>query len=221
MVADINLDAANQVAALSQAAATAPGFRAEAVHVDVTVEESVSKAVSHTVKQFGRIDYCINCAGVSGFSRGLSCFVPRPLSVSARYPSTGMLAIAEDETNRVSVQIGVQVATEIADTSASEFSRFLDVNVTGTFLVTRDVSAAMKAQEPRLANAAQPERGSFRGAIVNMGSASSFVSSPMMVQYTTSKHAVLGLTRNAGELLLFPFFSGWKTAQTLAAVFGN
>lgn len=41
-----------------------PAFRAEAVHVDVTKEKSVKGAVSHMVKTFGRIDYCINSAGV-------------------------------------------------------------------------------------------------------------------------------------------------------------
>ena len=93
----------------------------------------------------------------------------------------------------------MQLASEVAEASASEFSRFLSVNTTGTFLITRDVSAVMKAQEPKAVDAAHPERGQTRGAIVNMGSAASYVSSPMMVQYTTSKHAVLGLTKNAGK----------------------
>jgi NAD(P)-dependent dehydrogenase (short-subunit alcohol dehydrogenase family) len=94
----------------------------------------------------------------------------------------------------VSKKIGVQLANEIAEADVSEFNRFLAVNVTGTFLITRQISAVMKEQEPRVT-----DRGVARGAIVNMGSAASFVSSPMMVQYTASKHAVLGLTKNAGE----------------------
>ena len=39
--------------------------------------------------------------------------------------------------------------------------------------------------------------------IVNMGSCSSYVATPQLTQYTTSKHAVLGLTRNAGTLIHF------------------
>jgi NAD(P)-dependent dehydrogenase (short-subunit alcohol dehydrogenase family) len=74
----------------------------------------------------------------------------------------------------------------------------MDVNVKGTFLVTRDVSAIMAKQEARLYDAASPERGSTRGSIVVMGSAASFAAQPNMVQYTTSKHAVLGLVKNAG-----------------------
>ena len=64
VIADINLEAAQAVAASSSAAATAPGFRAEAVFVDVTKEDSVSGAVARMAGQFPRIDYCVNSAGV-------------------------------------------------------------------------------------------------------------------------------------------------------------
>ena len=67
MVADINLDAANKVAIESKAVATAPHFLAEAIHVDVAMEDSVKTAVSRALERFGRIDYCVNCAGVSIF----------------------------------------------------------------------------------------------------------------------------------------------------------
>lgn len=92
------------------------------------------------------------------------------------------------------IQIGVRVANEVADAKVEEFKAMLDVNVTGTFLVTRAVSAVMKLQEAQLTG---PGRGSSRGTIVNIGSASSFVATPGMVQYTASKHAVVGITKNA------------------------
>ena len=98
-------------------------------------------------------------------------------------------------------QIGVQAPAEIADASISEYRRFLDVNVFGMFLATRAQSAAMKKQEPKPVSKNNPKRGATRGVIVNMGSCSSFVSTPMIGQYTTSKHAVLGLTKNAGQWL--------------------
>lgn len=98
-----------------------------------------------------------------------------------------------------SCQIGVQNASETAEADAAEFDRFLGVNVTGTFLVTREVSAIMKTQEPILVDAGSPRRGVSRGAIVNMGSLASFAPQPGMIQYTASKHAVLGLSKNAGE----------------------
>lgn len=107
------------------------------------------------------------------------------------------------------MQIGVQVANEIAAVDAQEFDRFLRVNVTGTMLVTRDISAAMKTQAALPVDLASPNRGTTRGAIVNMGSAQSLVAWPGMVQYTASKFAVLGISKNAGKfvLLFFHFLS--------------
>ncbi len=67
------------------------------------------------------------------------------------------------------------------------------------FLAVRAETRAMKKQEPRLLSSKNPKRGESRGVIINMGSCSSYAATPQMVQYTTSKHAVLGLTRNAGE----------------------
>lgn len=93
----------------------------------------------------------------------------------------------------------------MAEADVAEFGRFLSTNVTGTLLVTREISATMKAQQPRPAEDHPDQtplaqaRASARGAIVNMGSAQSFASLPGMVQYTTSKFAVLGLSKNAGE----------------------
>lgn len=40
------------------------------MHLDVTVEESVKHSIAYMVDSFGRMDYCIHCAGVS-----LSSFV--------------------------------------------------------------------------------------------------------------------------------------------------
>ncbi|KAI0855391.1 hypothetical protein F4860DRAFT_519880 [Xylaria cubensis] len=84
--------------------------------------------------------------------------------------------------------------TSFAD--ATDFNRFLDVNVKGTFLATRDVSAAMKLQEPR-GNDEMGKRVYSRGAIAIMGSVSSFLPQLRQIQYTASKHAVLGIAKNA------------------------
>jgi NAD(P)-dependent dehydrogenase (short-subunit alcohol dehydrogenase family) len=101
------------------------------------------------------------------------------------------------------VQIGVETPREIAEADFSEFGRFLQVHVDGTFLLTRSVSAAMKRQEPRpVGSSHASRRGTTRGSIVVLGSGSSFVATPSMVQYTTAKHAVIGLTKNAGERAL-------------------
>ncbi|KAJ2994927.1 hypothetical protein NUW58_g1416 [Xylaria curta] len=157
VIADIQLDLAERVVEELSALATTANFKATAVKVDVTSEESVKEAVGETVKLYGRIDYCVNCAG-----------------------------------------IGVQSAKEISEADSDEFDRFMRVNARGTFLVTRYVSAAMKTQElVAVSGSASTLRGHTRGAIVNLGSLASFRSQSHMVQYTGSKHAVLGISSNA------------------------
>ncbi|KAI1125553.1 hypothetical protein F5Y10DRAFT_279398 [Nemania abortiva] len=156
LVADLNIEAAKAVAAECKAAASSPSFVIEIVHLDVSQEASVQHAVDYMLQLFGRIDYCVNCAGV-----------------------------------------GVEAPREIASADYLEFGRFLKVHVDGTFLLTRSMSAAMKSQEPKLIGSKDSGRGSSRGSIVILGSGSSFVATPSMVQYTTAKHAVLGLTKNA------------------------
>lgn len=97
-------------------------------------------------------------------------------------------------------KIGVQTAVDIASLSLSEFQRFLDVNTTGMFLVTREASITMRAQELLPVSESSTGRGKTRGSIVNLGSANSIVAVPGVLPYTASKHAVLGLSKNSGEL---------------------
>lgn len=61
----MNVEAASRVVAECKAVAAANNFRAESLQIDITQEESVEMATKCMVKAFGRIDYCINCAGVS------------------------------------------------------------------------------------------------------------------------------------------------------------
>lgn len=65
MVADLNADATCDVAAECRARATNAEFRVERIHIDITLEASVKHATAQTMQAFGRIDYCVNCAGVS------------------------------------------------------------------------------------------------------------------------------------------------------------
>ncbi|KAI4604124.1 hypothetical protein KJ359_000252 [Pestalotiopsis sp. 9143b] len=97
----------------------------------------------------------------------------------------------------ITPQIGVQEAKDIANLSVAEFQRFLDVNATGMFLVTKHASIRMREQEPRAVSASNVGRGTTRGAIVNLGSGSSLVASAGVLPYTASKHAALGLTKNS------------------------
>jgi NAD(P)-dependent dehydrogenase (short-subunit alcohol dehydrogenase family) len=60
----------------------------------------------------------------------------------------------------------------------------MDINVTGTFLCAREAFRIMKDQHPR------------GGRIINNGSLAAHVPRPHSAPYTTSKHAITGLTRS-------------------------
>ncbi|OVA06479.1 Short-chain dehydrogenase/reductase SDR [Macleaya cordata] len=71
----------------------------------------------------------------------------------------------------------------ILDNEKSEFTRVLNVNVTGSFLGTKHAARVMI-----------PAR---QGSIISTASISSIMAGAASHAYTCSKHAVLGLTKNA------------------------
>ncbi|KAI1079827.1 NAD(P)-binding protein [Whalleya microplaca] len=156
LIADLNLQAAERVASEAQAVATNPMFRAIVVHLDVTIEESVSQAIAYMLDSFKWIDYCVHCAAIPGGT-----------------------------------------FDEVTSASFNDFKHLLEVNVQGTFLVTSQVLAKMRLQEPKQLHPTQPERGISRGTLVNMASLLSYMPLSGMVQYVTSKHAVMGISRTA------------------------
>ena len=71
----------------------------------------------------------------------------------------------------------------LEDLTNDEWQRVVDVNLTGSFLCTREAFKLMKSQKPQ------------GGRIINNGSVSSHVPRPNSAPYTATKHAVTGLTR--------------------------
>lgn len=63
--ADRNFNAAQDAAESSHQVAKSASYHPLAVAVDVTNRGSVDAMVSQTLGKFGRIDYCVNAAGVS------------------------------------------------------------------------------------------------------------------------------------------------------------
>ena len=63
--ADRNEQGARAAAEQSKCYAQNPQYRSIALVVDVTDPSSVQGMVDQTIKEFGRIDYSINSAGVS------------------------------------------------------------------------------------------------------------------------------------------------------------
>ncbi len=71
----------------------------------------------------------------------------------------------------------------IAEFTTEAWLKTIATNVTGSFLCARAAFRQMAAQKP------------MGGRIINNGSISAYVPRPNMAAYTTSKHAVTGLTR--------------------------
>lgn len=73
--------------------------------------------------------------------------------------------------------------TEIDQLSVAQWRAVVDVNLTGSFLCAREAFAMMKAQSPQ------------GGRIINNGSISAHAPRPGSVAYTSTKHAITGLTK--------------------------
>jgi len=76
---------------------------------------------------------------------------------------------------------GINIRGSIEDLSLADFNQVQQVNVTGTWLVCREVIPHMKARH--------------YGRIINMGSMLSLISLPQRTPYASSKGAVLQLTK--------------------------
>ena len=74
--------------------------------------------------------------------------------------------------------------TPLEELELERWREVIDTNLTGAFLCTREAFRLMKRQSPP------------GGRIVNNGSLSAYVPRPLSAAYTTSKHAITGLTRS-------------------------
>ena len=78
---------------------------------------------------------------------------------------------------------GVSVGGPIEDLSYEQWKQAVDINLTGAFLCAQAAFRAMKNQTPR------------GGRIVNNGSISAHAPRPNSAPYTSTKHAITGLTK--------------------------
>jgi len=109
------------------------------------------------------------------------CDVADPDSVDALY---AQITTRFDRLDVVFNNAGQSLpATEIADISWQDWRRVLSVNLDGAFLIARGAFAMMRVQDPR------------GGRIINNGSISAHVPRVGSVPYSTSKHAITGLTK--------------------------
>jgi NAD(P)-dependent dehydrogenase (short-subunit alcohol dehydrogenase family) len=75
-------------------------------------------------------------------------------------------------------------AVPLEDLSYEQWKTVVDTNLTGAFLCTQEAFRMMKSQQPR------------GGRIINNGSISAHAPRPNSAPYTSTKHALTGLTRS-------------------------
>jgi NAD(P)-dependent dehydrogenase (short-subunit alcohol dehydrogenase family) len=74
-------------------------------------------------------------------------------------------------------------AVPLEDLPYEQWKAVVDTNLTGSFLCTQEAFKIMKSQQPR------------GGRIINNGSISAYAPRPGSVAYTSTKHAITGLTK--------------------------
>lgn len=110
--------------------------------------------------------------------RGYACDVTEPSDIQ------GLVANVIAEFGQIDALInnaGINIRGPIEALSLEEFREVQDTNVTGVWLLCREVAPHMKAQR--------------YGRVINVGSMLSIVAMPDRTLYATSKGAVLQLTR--------------------------
>lgn len=75
-------------------------------------------------------------------------------------------------------------AIPLEDLTAEQWQQVVEVNLTGSFLCTREAFRVMKTQDPQ------------GGRIINNGSISATAPRPFSSPYTATKHAITGLTKS-------------------------
>ncbi|MHA1529365.1 MAG: SDR family oxidoreductase [Alphaproteobacteria bacterium] len=120
-------------------------------------------------------------SGAGARAMVVPCDVSDPAAVEAAFAATvGRFGRLDLLFNNA----GTNVASKpIDELTLDEWDTVISVNLNGAFFCARAAFALMRGQEPQ------------GGRIINNGSISAHVPRPGSVPYTTSKHAITGLTR--------------------------
>ena len=125
-------------------------------------------------------------ASMAGDASGNALITPTDVSDEAAVKA--MFAATVDAFGRLDVvfnNAGIAVLSQPFDELTAETWRnVVDVNLTGVFLCASEAYKIMKAQDPR------------GGRIINNGSISAHVPRPGSAAYTSTKHAITGLTKS-------------------------
>jgi len=107
----------------------------------------------------------------------LPCDVTQEHAVQAAFADFGQIDVLFNNAGMFGPQ------TTIDQISLADWQQVVDVNLTGMFLCAREAFKAMRAQDPQ------------GGRIINNGSISAHVPRDGSTCYTTTKHAITGLTK--------------------------
>ncbi len=129
------------------------------------------------------LDAAIASAGsLAAKARAIPTNVADPASVAALFETTrtayGRLDVLFNNAGVGAPPVGLEELT------FEQWRNVVDINLTGVFLCTQQAIKLMKAQSPR------------GGRIINNGSISAHAPRPNSAPYTSTKHAVTGMTRS-------------------------
>ncbi|TAG06087.1 MAG: SDR family oxidoreductase [Betaproteobacteria bacterium] len=144
------------------------------------------KAGYHVVlagRRQAELDAALASAGADA-TRGLVIVadVSQPESVNALFDKT-VAAFGRVDVVFNNAGIGAP-ATNLEDIAVEQWMAVVNTNLTGAFLCTQAAFRVMKAQSPR------------GGRIINNGSISAYAPRPNSAPYTSTKHAITGLTKS-------------------------
>ena len=128
------------------------------------------------------LDKAVAEAGAGGRALAVPTDVSDPQSVRALFAKTkeafGRLDLLFNNAG-----VGAP-GVPLEDLTFDQWKAVVDINLTGVFLCTQEAIKVMKSQDPR------------GGRIINNGSISAHAPRPNSAPYTSTKHAVTGLTKS-------------------------
>jgi NAD(P)-dependent dehydrogenase (short-subunit alcohol dehydrogenase family) len=142
---------------------------------------------SYSVILAGRRQELLEATALQGKESGAKTLVV-PTDVSDPTSVKALFASISDTFGRLDLlfnNAGVFTASvPLEDLPYDKWKAAVDVNLTGAFLCTQEAFKIMKVQQPR------------GGRIINNGSISAHAPRPNSVAYTSTKHAMTGLTKS-------------------------
>ena len=134
-----------------------------------------------TVTICGRRAELVEEISRDGRVEGLVCDVTQPDDVGSLFSrireKQGRLDLVFNNAGRFAP------ARSFGDLDVATWREMIDTNLNGAFYVAREAFRLMREQSPQ------------GGRIINNGSISAYVPRPQAASYTTSKHAITGLTK--------------------------